>query len=73
MIVAFHGVEGELPLGVEYKIPLIGQLSTYQLRLIVAIALALLFATLWFVALNVGVRERVFLYLVIEAALKNLL
>ena len=73
MIVAFHGVEGELPLGVEYKIPLIGQLSTYQLRLIVAIALALLFATLWFVALNVGVRERVLLYLVIEAALKNLL
>ena len=73
MVVAFHGVEGELPLGVEYKIPLIGQLSTYQLRLIVAIALALLFATLWFVALNVGVRERVLLYLVIEAALKNLL
>jgi hypothetical protein len=73
MVVTFHGVEGELPLGVEYKIPLIGQLSTYQLRLIVAIALALLFATLWFVALNVGVRERVLLYLVIEAALKNLL
>ena len=58
ILVAFHGVERELPLRVEYKITLIGQLCTYQLGLIVAIAPALLFATLWSDALlNVGVRE----------------
>ena len=74
MVVAFHSVEGELSLGVENEIALIGQLRTYQLRLVVAIAFALLFSALGPVAaLNIGVRQRILLYLVGVAALKYLL